>query len=85
MKAPSTGLPGRYILQPEIFNILQTQERGAGGEIQLTDAMIGLSKAQSFYGVDLEADGSWSKAGFLSPTSPSAWRAPIFATACAPR
>ncbi len=33
-------LTGRYILQPEILDILQTQERGAGGEIQLTDAMI---------------------------------------------
>jgi UTP--glucose-1-phosphate uridylyltransferase len=32
-------ISGRYILQPEIFNILETQERGAGGEIQLTDGM----------------------------------------------
>jgi len=49
--APSNlSITGRYILQPEIFKILETQQRGAGGEIQLTDAMIGLSKTQTFYG-----------------------------------
>ena len=38
--APSNlAISGRYILQPEIFDVLKTQERGAGGEIQLTDAM----------------------------------------------
>ena len=42
--APSNlSITGRYILQPEIFRILETQKRGAGGEIQLTDAMIGLA------------------------------------------
>ena len=42
--APSNlSITGRYILQPEIFDILETQERGAGGEIQLTDAMIALA------------------------------------------
>jgi UTP--glucose-1-phosphate uridylyltransferase len=39
---------GRYILQPEIFDILETQERGAGNEIQLTDGMLKLLKAQPF-------------------------------------
>ena len=40
-RAPSNLiLTGRYILQPEILDILAKQERGAGGEIQLTDAMI---------------------------------------------
>jgi UTP--glucose-1-phosphate uridylyltransferase len=39
---------GRYILQPEIFNILETQERGAGNEIQLTDGMLKLLKQQTF-------------------------------------
>ncbi len=49
--APSNlFINGRYILQPEIFQILQTQERGAGNEIQLTDAMLKLEKLQSFYG-----------------------------------
>ena len=66
--APSNlSITGRYILQPEIFKILETQERGAGGEIQLTDAMIGLSKTQSFYGVEFEGErhDCGSKAGFL--------------------
>ncbi len=47
-------LNGRYILQPEIFDILSEQERGAGNEIQLTDAMLKLQKAQSFYGYHYE-------------------------------
>ena len=66
--APSNlSITGRYILQPEIFKILATQERGAGGEIQLTDAMIGLAKTQSFYGVEFEGErhDCGSKAGFL--------------------
>jgi UTP--glucose-1-phosphate uridylyltransferase len=49
--APSNlFINGRYILQPEIFKILQTQERGAGNEIQLTDAMLKLERQQPFYG-----------------------------------
>ena len=66
--APSDlSITGRYILQPEIFEILETQERGAGGEIQLTDAMIGLSKSQKFYGIEFEGErhDCGSKAGFL--------------------
>ena len=66
--APSSlSITGRYILQPEIFKILETQERGAGGEIQLTDAMIGLARTQSFYGVEFEGErhDCGSKAGFL--------------------
>ncbi|MCF3638468.1 UTP--glucose-1-phosphate uridylyltransferase GalU [Rhizobium sp. TRM95111] len=47
--APSNFfINGRYILQPEIFPILATQERGAGNEIQLTDAMVKLSGTQPF-------------------------------------
>ena len=66
--APSNlSITGRYILQPEIFKILQTQGRGAGGEIQLTDAMIGLAKTQSFHGVEFEGErhDCGSRAGFL--------------------
>ena len=66
--APSNfSITGRYILQPEIFGILRTQERGSGGEIQLTDAMIGLAKSQKFYGVEFEGErhDCGSKAGFL--------------------
>lgn len=43
-------LNGRYILQPEIFDILEHQERGAGNEIQLTDAMLKLADEQPFHG-----------------------------------
>ncbi|MCB5203846.1 UTP--glucose-1-phosphate uridylyltransferase GalU [Neorhizobium sp. T786] len=47
--APSNFyINGRYILQPEIFSILETQERGAGNEIQLTDGMLALAKSQEF-------------------------------------
>lgn len=66
--APSNlSITGRYILQPEIFDILATQERGAGGEIQLTDAMIGLARTQKFYGVEFEGErhDCGSKPGFL--------------------
>ncbi len=49
--APSNlFINGRYILQPEIFSILESQEKGAGNEIQLTDAMLKLQKHQAFYG-----------------------------------
>ena len=46
---------------------METQERGAGGEIQLTDAMIGLAKSQKFYGVEFEGErhDCGSKPGFL--------------------
>ena len=47
-------ISGRYILQPEIFEILETQERGAGGEIQLTDGMFNLMKTQAFHALEYE-------------------------------
>jgi len=68
-RAPSNLiLTGRYILQPEILDVLQTQERGAGGEIQLTDAMIELSRSQNFYGLQFEGRSfdCGSKIGFLA-------------------
>ena len=53
--APSNlSISGRYILQPEIFDILQNQPRGAGGEIQLTDAMATLMGSQTFTAVEYE-------------------------------
>ncbi len=48
-------ISGRYILQPEIFQLLETQGKGAGGEIQLTDSMVELMKTQTFHA--LEYDG----------------------------
>jgi UTP--glucose-1-phosphate uridylyltransferase len=67
--APSNLIiTGRYILQPEIFDLLETQERGTGGEIQITDAMIRLAETTPFYG--LKFDGRTfdcgSKIGFLA-------------------
>jgi UTP--glucose-1-phosphate uridylyltransferase len=47
-------ISGRYILQPEIFHILETQARGAGGEIQLTDGMAALMKVQDFHALEYE-------------------------------
>ena len=49
-------ISGRYILQPEIFELLASQERGAGGEIQLTDAMARLMQIQDFYAYEYEGD-----------------------------
>ncbi len=68
-RAPSNLiLTGRYILQPEILGLLETQDRGAGGEIQLTDAMIALSHTQPFYGLKFEGRSfdCGSKVGFLA-------------------
>ncbi len=49
-KAPSNlKITGRYILQPEIMTLLSDQEAGAGGEIQLTDAMARLMETQTFH------------------------------------
>jgi UTP--glucose-1-phosphate uridylyltransferase len=58
--APGTApsnlfISGRYVLHPEIFQILERGERGAGGEIQLTDGMVKLMETQAFYA--LEYDG----------------------------
>ncbi|MDE1157744.1 MAG: UTP--glucose-1-phosphate uridylyltransferase GalU [Neorhizobium sp.] len=66
--APSNFfINGRYILQPEIFKILETQERGAGNEIQLTDGMLALAKAQEFaaYHFKGETYDCGAKDGFI--------------------
>jgi UTP--glucose-1-phosphate uridylyltransferase len=54
-EAPSNlAITGRYILQPEIFGLLADQGAGAGGEIQLTDAMARLMEMQDFYAYEFE-------------------------------
>ena len=66
--APSNYfINGRYVLQPEIFEILGTQERGAGDEIQLTDAMLRLSQDQAFFAHPFEGRmfDCGSKDGFI--------------------
>jgi UTP--glucose-1-phosphate uridylyltransferase len=67
-KAPSTlCIIGRYILQPEIFGILDSQERGAGNEIQLTDAMAKLIGKMPFHAVETHCEryDCGDKVGFL--------------------
>ncbi|MGJ0454193.1 MAG: UTP--glucose-1-phosphate uridylyltransferase GalU [Methylocystis sp.] len=66
--APSNFIiSGRYILEPEIFALLEKHEKGAGGEIQLTDAMIHLAKTRPFHAVrfDGRTYDTGSKLGFL--------------------
>jgi UTP--glucose-1-phosphate uridylyltransferase len=53
--APSNLIvSGRYILQPEIFDLLAKHKKGAGGEIQLTDGMAALMETQSFHALEYE-------------------------------
>ena len=66
--APSNlMLPGRYILQPEVMRALDAQEAGAGGEIQLTDAMAKLIGTQPFHAYRFEGQryDCGSAAGFV--------------------
>jgi len=66
--APSNlMIPGRYILQPEVMRILDAQEAGAGGEIQLTDAMARMIGTQPFHGVTFDGDryDCGDKAGYI--------------------
>ncbi|WP_271301175.1 UTP--glucose-1-phosphate uridylyltransferase GalU [Sphingomonas sp. CV7422] len=66
--APSNlMIPGRYILQPEVMRILESQEKGAGGEIQLTDAMAQLIGQQPFHGFTFDGEryDCGDKAGYI--------------------
>jgi UTP--glucose-1-phosphate uridylyltransferase len=67
--APSNYMiSGRYILQPEIFPLLERQTAGAGGEIQITDAMLKLAANQPFFGYRFDGRifDCGSKIGFLT-------------------
>jgi UTP--glucose-1-phosphate uridylyltransferase len=70
--APGTApsnlmLPGRYILQPDVMRALDAQERGAGGEIQLTDAIAKLVGKQPLHAYRFDGDryDCGSAAGFV--------------------
>jgi UTP--glucose-1-phosphate uridylyltransferase len=66
--APSNlSVIGRYILQPEVMRVLDGQEKGAGGEIQLTDAMAQMIGGQRFHGVTFAGTryDCGDKAGFI--------------------
>ena len=70
-EAPSNKIvSGRYILQPEVMRILEDQEKGAGGEIQLTDAMAKMIGTQPFHAVTFEGRrfDCGSKIGFVEAT-----------------
>ncbi len=70
-QAPSNKIiSGRYILQPEVMRTLETQGKGAGGEIQLTDAMAKMIGSQAFHAVTFEGRrfDCGSKLGFVEAT-----------------
>ena len=70
-EAPSNvAILGRYIITPEIFNILEKQEPGKGGEIQLTDALKTLGKQEAIYAYNFEGRryDVGDKLGFLEAT-----------------
>ncbi|MDD3800216.1 MAG: UTP--glucose-1-phosphate uridylyltransferase GalU [Novosphingobium sp.] len=70
-QAPSNKIiSGRYILQPEVMRTLENQEKGAGGEIQLTDAMARMIGSQPFHAVTFEGRrfDCGSKTGFIEAT-----------------
>lgn len=69
--APSNlAIMGRYVLTPEIFEILENQETGAGGEIQLTDAIQSLNEQQNVYAYDFDGKryDVGEKFGFIQTT-----------------
>ncbi len=81
-EAPSNfSITGRYILQPEIFSLLEKTERGAGNEIQLTDAMAELMKKQDFFAYKFsgESHDCGSKIGWLKANLAFAKDRPEFA------
>ena len=66
--APSNLIvSGRYILQPEVMHVLEGQEKGAGGEIQLTDAMAQMLGKQPFHAVTFDGNryDCGSKVGYI--------------------
>ncbi|MEZ5680820.1 MAG: UTP--glucose-1-phosphate uridylyltransferase GalU [Erythrobacter sp.] len=70
-EAPSNKIiSGRYILQPEVMRVLESQEKGAGGEIQLTDAMARMIGNQPFHAVTFAGRrfDCGSKTGFVEAT-----------------
>ncbi len=86
-EAPSNLIiSGRYILQPEIFEKLETQKPGAGGEIQLTDAMIALVAEQAFHAYRFEGTtyDCGDKIGFLAANVALALARPDIAPAFRP-
>jgi UTP--glucose-1-phosphate uridylyltransferase len=85
-EAPSTlSVIGRYILQPEIFDLIADQKPGAGGEVQLTDAMARMIGRMPFHGYRFEGKrfDCGDKAGFIEATIAYALRHPVIGTSVA--
>lgn len=85
-KAPSNfRIIGRYVLQPDIFPLLASQEKGAGGEIQLTDSMNVLNTKQPFHAVICKGmiHDCGSKLGWLQANIDMALRSPELSDAVA--
>jgi UTP--glucose-1-phosphate uridylyltransferase len=81
-EAPSTlGVVGRYILSPRLFHFLETQRRGAGGEIQLTDAIARLLREENVFGYEFQGTryDCGSKLGYLQATVAFALKHPELA------
>ncbi len=76
-------ISGRYVLQPEIFDLLEKQGKGAGGEIQLTDSMFELMKTQDFHALEYEGTtyDCGDKIGLLRANVAFALRRPDLADA----
>ena len=76
-------ISGRYILQPEIFHVLERQERGAGGEVQLTDGLAKLMASQDFHALEYEGTtyDCGDKLGLLRANVAFALRRPELAEA----
>ena len=72
------AIGGRYILSPRIFELLETQERGVGNEIQLTDSIKRLMESEEVYSCKLEGKryDIGSKIGFIEATSDFALERP---------
>jgi UTP--glucose-1-phosphate uridylyltransferase len=76
-EAPSNvAILGRYIITPRVFEFLETQGEGAGGEIQLTDALKRLSEVENMYAYDFlgKRYDVGNKQGFLQATVETALR-----------
>ncbi|WOK36253.1 UTP--glucose-1-phosphate uridylyltransferase GalU [Sphingomonas sp. C3-2] len=82
--APSNlSVIGRYILQPEVMRVLEKQEKGAGGEIQLTDAMATMIGSQPFHGLTFDGRrfDCGDKAGYIQANMALALERPDIAPA----
>ncbi len=77
---------GRYVLPPEIFDILEATPPGRGGEIQLTDALQTLARRTKLYGLVTEGDlyDAGDKAGFIEATVAFALKRPELAAQIRP-